>query len=420
MPQQGRPSKLSIPLLFLTGMQLYMLESIHHVITPCSALLHLTRSAIAIRTITSTKPIIAIGSTDSFLRAGKEQDQQDPQQEQERIDAAIATRPTTGGVFDFLFNPYQSKIPKEIEADIYAAEANTPAARNRSQRIAIYIMVCSCFVLAAFFNVFLSELRQPLEDGTIVTLSDAGFGWVEEQNAIFRFLFLNKIGGGLLLFIGVGAGFLAEAEFDTRRITAEAIFEEMVRRRSQGTERNHNINATSKTTATGTTANRKRSKKRRSGKEAKRLNALAEITTPSHDEPRDVIIVSNEGNESSSSFTTTTTTTTTTGAVSTIPPTTPTPPSSSEPTPSKKKGGGLVETLKGFYNQADTLAASQALLLNKKLEEQGILEKITDETGLVIIGKEAAARQEQKKKSNMPDSAEQITSSSSSSTSSES
>jgi hypothetical protein len=40
----------------------------------------------------------------------------------------------------------------------------------------------------------------------------------------------------------------------------------------------------------------------------------------------------------------------------------------------------------------DSMATSQALLLNKKLEEEGILEKITDETGLKVIGKEAAAK----------------------------
>ena len=37
------------------------------------------------------------------------------------------------------------------------------------------------------------------------------------------------------------------------------------------------------------------------------------------------------------------------------------------------------------------MAASQALLLNKKLEDAGIVEKITDETGLKVIGKQAAS-----------------------------
>jgi hypothetical protein len=33
---------------------------------------------------------------------------------------------------------------------------------------------------------------------------------------------------------------------------------------------------------------------------------------------------------------------------------------------------GLLGNMKGFYTQADQLAASQALLLNKELEDRGI------------------------------------------------
>jgi hypothetical protein len=45
----------------------------------------------------------------------------------------------------------------------------------------------------------------------------------------------------------------------------------------------------------------------------------------------------------------------------------------------------LLDRVKGFYQQADTMAMTQALLLNKQLEDQGILPKITDETGLKVI-----------------------------------
>jgi hypothetical protein len=53
-----------------------------------------------------------------------------------------------------------------------------------------------------------------------------------------------------------------------------------------------------------------------------------------------------------------------------------------------KKEGGLFGGLKDFYDQADSMAASQALLLYKKLEEVGVVEKITDETGLKVIGRD--------------------------------
>ena len=56
---------------------------------------------------------------------------------------------------------------------------------------------------------------------------------------------------------------------------------------------------------------------------------------------------------------------------------------------------GLLGKLKGWYDQADSMAAAQALLLNKELEDKGVLEKITDETGLRVIGKDAAAKLQQ-------------------------
>lgn len=54
--------------------------------------------------------------------------------------------------------------------------------------------------------------------------------------------------------------------------------------------------------------------------------------------------------------------------------------------------------MKDFYEKADNMAASQALLLNKELEEKGIVDKITDETGLKVIGKEAASKLDDKEK----------------------
>ena len=64
----------------------------------------------------------------------------------------------------------------------------------------------------------------------------------------------------------------------------------------------------------------------------------------------------------------------------------------------KKDEGGIVGKIKGFYEKADSMAASQALLLNKELEERGVVEKITDESGLKVIGREAAAELEDEKK----------------------
>lgn len=53
----------------------------------------------------------------------------------------------------------------------------------------------------------------------------------------------------------------------------------------------------------------------------------------------------------------------------------------------KKKG--LLQNVGDFYEQADNMAAAQALLLNKNLEDRGILPKITDSTGLKVATKPA-------------------------------
>ena len=251
-----------------------------------------------------------------------------------------------GGPLSFLFNPYDSKIPKEIEKEIYEAEGNTPAAQERGKRIALYAVIAFVGILMAFFNGFISELRStPMPDGGAFSLEDAGFEWVE-SSFLTRFFFMNKIGGGLALLTGAGAGLLAEAEFDSRRLNAERIYEELVRRRSAKQEREAP----------------KKKKQRASTKEKKRLKALSEVLVDDNVDPtksQEAVMASTEET------------------------TTPT-----EPAEPEKKGGGVFDSVKNFYQRADSMAASQALLLNKKLEDAGVLEKITDETGLKVVGKQ--------------------------------
>ena len=50
--------------------------------------------------------------------------------------------------------------------------------------------------------------------------------------------------------------------------------------------------------------------------------------------------------------------------------------------------GSLLDKAKSFYKEADELASQNALLLNKDLEDRGMLEKITDETGLKVVGRD--------------------------------
>ena len=113
----------------------------------------------------------------------------------------------------------------------------------------------------AFFNGFITELRTtPMPDGSEFSLQEAGFGWVE-ASFVTRFFFMNKIGGGIALLTGGGAALLAEAEYDTRRINAERIYEELVRRR----------------TAKAAKEEPRKKKQRSSTKGKKRIAALSEV-----------------------------------------------------------------------------------------------------------------------------------------------
>jgi hypothetical protein len=249
------------------------------------------------------------------------------------------------GVFDFL-SPYESKIPEELKDDIYKAEANTPAAQDRGKRVAQFASIAFVGILCAFFNGFLTELRANAPDGSPgVDLTEAGFGWVL-SNFFFTFLFTNKIGGGICLLGGAGAGLLAEAELDSKRINAEKIYEELERRRNSKTKPKKKVAP--------------KKKKRQSGKDKKRLSALSEvIEEEAVEEPEATGVDSAEE-------------------------------TNDEKTEKTKKG--MFDGIKNFYSQADTIAASQALLLNKRFEEVGLVDKITDESGLKVIGKEAVEK----------------------------
>lgn len=285
-----------------------------------------------------------------------------------RHTALIRKYPTTksrsslNGAFDFL-SPYESKIPEELREEIYQAEANTPAAKDRGQRVALFALVALIGVFCAFFNGFLTELRSTAPDGSPgFDLYEAGFGWVVD-NFLFSFLFMNKIGGGICLLGGAGAGLLAEAELDSKRINAEKIYEELERRR----------NAKSKPKKKAVSK-----KKRRSGKEKKRLSALSEVVldeAPETAKVTDPVQVGEDSREEGI------------------------------PEETAQTGNGIFDGMKDLYNKADSMAASQALLINKQLEEAGVLDKITDETGLKVIGKEAAENlsEEKGKDSNKAD-----------------
>ncbi|KAG7343735.1 hypothetical protein IV203_021743 [Nitzschia inconspicua] len=281
------------------------------------------------------------------------------------------------GIFDFL-NPYDSKIPPDLVEEIYRAEANTEAAKDRGTRILVYTLLAILGIGLASFNGFLTEVRvnglpegtnavvvvPPPTGDTLDILVQAGFGWVLE-NPLYKFLFTNKIGGALCLLFGGGSALLAEAEFDSKRINAEKIYEELERRRQQ---QQRTITKTRPTTTAKSTTTKK--KKRQSGKEKKSLKALSEVFDTTNEakerEGKTSIAIPEENDDLTTDM------------------------GSGNSDGGGSGGGGVFDKMKELYEKADSMAASQALLLNKKLEDAGVVEKITDETGLKVIGREKA------------------------------
>ena len=294
----------------------------------------------------------------------------------------IATTSTTstalGGLLDFLNGGMPSNedssnnsidnIPPEIRNEIYIAESKTAAAKGRQQRIIIYFTLTLLGITIAFGNAFLSDLRYG-EGSPSTDLAYYGFGWVQ-SNFITSFILMNKIGGALGL-LGAGlSGTLAEVEVRSKKESIEKIWTEMQRRQSLKEE---GVGSKKKRRLQQSSSGQLLSSNRRdmTGKQKKRLSALEEVldttmddelTMPStlSNEAKDgVVTVDNSIKEENTAVDDNT----------------------------NNNNEGILGAVTGFYKKADSMAASQALLLNKELEDRGIIEKITDETGLKVVGK---------------------------------
>ncbi|KAL3789546.1 hypothetical protein HJC23_001354 [Cyclotella cryptica] len=276
-----------------------------------------------------------------------------------------------------------SSIPPELRTEIYQAESKTVAAQNRPRRILTYGALTFAGVTVAFFNAFLTSLRFG-EGAPSSDLSYYGFGWVDE-NLLWGFLFTNKIGGALGL-LGAGlCGTLAEMEIRSRKENAEKIWAEL-QRRKEAREGGSASGSSKKSKKKGSVP--QSSKRSMTGRQKKRLSALEEL----------MMEEGNDGSVKDVSAEKDKTQTSPSLAVNTdISTETTTVPQETKKDAAKKEDKGILSTLKNFYERADSMAASQALLLNKELEDRGIIEKITDETGLKVIGKEAAAEKSKKK-----------------------
>lgn len=277
-----------------------------------------------------------------------------------QIQTSCSSTTALYGLFDDENPDQQSEIPPELRDEIYAAEANTAAAQGRQQRVITYILLTIVGVTTAFFNAFLSDLR--FGDGAPSSdLAYYGFDWVQ-SNPLTGFLFTNKIGGALGL-LGAGlSGTLAEVEIRSKKENAEKIWAEMQRRKEMKERPTKSKNKKNK-------KKRSQSSKRdMTGKQKKRMSALEELMVEDEPTPVEVPPVVEATSESQEKDI------------------------DQSATSNNDSEGGIMGKIKGFYEKADSMAASQALLLNKELEDRGVIDKITDESGLKVIGKEAAAK----------------------------
>mmetsp|Transcript_23997 Transcript_23997/g.51958 ORF Transcript_23997/g.51958 Transcript_23997/m.51958 type:complete len:355 (+) Transcript_23997:102-1166(+) len=251
-------------------------------------------------------------------------------------------------------NFFKADIPAEIRAEIFEAEAKTQAGQERSGRLANYAAIVVFGLGTAIFNTFLTGLQ---EDGS--TLAETGFGWIQ-GNPINSFLFTSKIGGAIALVSAGLSAVMSEVELRGRRENVEKIWQE-VQKRKEERERGGGKSRAQRKKKGG-------KNKKKMQKQAKRLAALSEVMvdddegTVAKEQQVDVATTNTEDEEPAEAST------------------------------GKKEEGGILGKMKGFYEQADSMAASQALLLNKELEDRGVVEKITDESGLKVIGREAASK----------------------------
>lgn len=158
---------------------IFMMVSLAHAFSPSSNMVTLKNSS-GTRIATITKPTIL------------KQSSQNDTDEKSSIDVMMG----------------KVNIPDEYKEEIFRAEANTPAAKDRATRVAIFAAVALLGIATSSFNAFLSNMR----DGSDLTpINELGFGWVS-SNPLTSFLFLNKFGGGLALLSAGLSGTMVELE----------------------------------------------------------------------------------------------------------------------------------------------------------------------------------------------------------------
>jgi hypothetical protein len=103
---------------------------------------------------------------------------------------------------------FQSSIPKEVRRQIYEAEGNTQAAKDRTVRLIVYIIFALIGSVLGIGNGILTELltSESSTDNTATTI-ETSLAWLQDNP------FLTTKWGGIVALVSAGVfGTLAELE----------------------------------------------------------------------------------------------------------------------------------------------------------------------------------------------------------------
>jgi hypothetical protein len=128
-----------------------------------------------------------------------------------RMDLALHSNDDEKSAMDII--SMKIDIPDEVRDEIFKAEANTPAAKDRNQRIVLYAACAIIGIALSSLNVFLSSVRADAGSAfnDLSSIEELGFGWVG-SNPLTSFFLLNKIGGGMALISAGFGGTMVELE----------------------------------------------------------------------------------------------------------------------------------------------------------------------------------------------------------------
>ena len=241
--------------------------------------------------------------------------------------------------------PLLSAIPEEYRELVASAEAKTPAAEARTIRLGLY-------GAGSLLGLTLAVITSAAMGGNpgAVKVVETLPGGVGILGCVFDAVLFSFFATFVVL------------ELQTAEQNKENIYQEMMKRSGAG----RGSGGSGVEGGGGETGRRRKQKQKRKDKANKRNRRLAEMVNPTPVEEGGVDKIEKAATVEAEEV---------------------------KASPDVKTAGSMnvidsaIDSVKGFYKQADDMAMSQALLLNKNLEDKGLIKKITDETGFRVVSR---------------------------------